>query len=144
MIRSSAGFELLAGRTSVGTPRTGIPGNVAVAVMGPGVNRNARAIKVFDADYGFNLPWYRQYFVWLGNLLRGNLGYSWKSGQSVASLLATALPRTVLLVVPATLLALAVAIPIGLLQAIRRNKPSRPEIAASARNDRVAVEFNCI
>jgi peptide/nickel transport system permease protein len=101
-----------------------IPGNVAVAVMGPGVYRDARAIKVFDADYGFNLPWYRQYFVWLGNLLRGNLGYSWKSGQSVASLLATALPRTLLLVVPATLLALVVAVPMGMIQAVRRDKPS--------------------
>jgi len=102
-----------------------IPGNVAVAVMGPGAYRNPGAIKVFDADYGFNLPWYRQYLVWLGNLLRGNLGYSWKSGQSVASLLATALPRTVLLVGPAILLALAVAIPMGVIQAIRRHRQSR-------------------
>jgi len=101
-----------------------IPGNVAVAVMGPGAYRNARAIKLFDADYGFNLPWYRQYLVWLGNLLRGNLGYSWKSGQSVASLLTTSLPKTLLLVGPATLLALVVAIPMGMIQAIRRNKPS--------------------
>ena len=102
-----------------------IPGNVAVAVMGPGAYRNPGAIKVFDADYGFNLRWYRQYLVWLGNLLRGNLGYSWKSGQSVASLLATALPRTVLLVGPAILLALAVAIPMGVIQAIRRHRQSR-------------------
>jgi peptide/nickel transport system permease protein len=101
-----------------------IPGNVAVAVMGPNSYRNPGAIRVFDADYGFNLPWYRQYLVWLGNLLRGNLGYSWKSGQSVASLLGTALPRTVLLVAPAILLALVVAVPMGMLQAIRRDKPS--------------------
>jgi peptide/nickel transport system permease protein len=101
-----------------------IPGNVAVAVMGPGAYRSPGAIKVFDADYGFNLPWYRQYLLWLGNLLRGNLGYSWNSGQSVASLLATALPRTILLVGPAVLLALAVAIPMGVIQAIRRHEPT--------------------
>jgi peptide/nickel transport system permease protein len=100
-----------------------IPGNAAVAVMGPGVYRDPRAIKVFDADYGFNLPWYRQYLLWLGNLLRGNLGYSWQLNQSVASLLANRLPRTLLLVGPSILVALAVAIPMGMVQAVRRNKP---------------------
>jgi len=99
-----------------------IPGNVAVAVMGPTAYRNPAAIKVFNADYGFNLPWYRQYFLWLGNLLRGNLGYSWTLNQSVASLLKNALPKTIILVGTSTLLALIVAIPVGVVQAVRRNK----------------------
>jgi peptide/nickel transport system permease protein len=101
-----------------------IPGNAAVAVMGPGAYRSPGAIKVFDADCGFNLPWYRQYLLWLGDLLRGNLGYSWQLNQSVASLLANRLPRTLLLVGPSVLVALAVAIPMGMVQAVRRNKPS--------------------
>jgi peptide/nickel transport system permease protein len=101
-----------------------IPGNAAVAVMGPNAYHSPGAIKVFDADYGFDLPWYRQYLLWLGNLLRGNLGYSWQQNQSVASLLATRLPRTLLLVGPSVLLALVVAIPVGMIQAVRRNKPS--------------------
>ena len=100
-----------------------IPGNAAVAVMGPNVYRDPEAIKVFNADYGFNLPWYRQYLLWLGNLVRGNLGYSWTLNQSVASLLATRLSRTLPLVGPSILLALAVAIPMGMVQAVRRNKP---------------------
>jgi peptide/nickel transport system permease protein len=107
-----------------------IPGNAAVAVMGPGVYRNPGAIKVFNADYGFDLPWYRQYLLWLGNLLRGNLGYSWQQNQSVASLLATRLPKTLLLVGPSILLALVVAIPAGLIQAVRRNKPSDHVLSA--------------
>jgi peptide/nickel transport system permease protein len=65
-----------------------IPGNVAVAVMGPGAYRNPEAIRLFNSEYGFNLPWYRQYLLWLGHLARGNLGYSWTLNQSVASLLA--------------------------------------------------------
>ena len=101
-----------------------IPGNAAVAVMGPNAYRSPEAIRVFNADYGFDLPWYRQYLLWLGNLLRGNLGYSWQQNQSVAALLATRLPRTLLLVGPAVLLALVVAIPVGMFQAVRRNKPS--------------------
>jgi peptide/nickel transport system permease protein len=62
-----------------------IPGNVAVAVMGTNAYRDPGAIRVFDADYGFNLPWYRRCFLWLGNLARGNLGFSWTLNQSVAS-----------------------------------------------------------
>jgi peptide/nickel transport system permease protein len=99
-----------------------IPGNVAVAVMGPTVYRDPAAIRVFNADYGFNLPWYRQYLLWLGNLLRGNLGFSWTLNQSVASLLRNALPKTIILVGTSTVLAIIVAIPVGIVQAVRRNK----------------------
>jgi peptide/nickel transport system permease protein len=99
-----------------------IPGNVAVAVMGPTAYRDPAAIRVFNADYGFNLPWYQQYFLWLGNLLRGNLGFSWTLNQSVASLLANALPKTIVLVGISTVLAIVIAIPVGMVQAVRRNK----------------------
>jgi peptide/nickel transport system permease protein len=99
-----------------------IPGNVAVAVMGTQAYRNPQAIAQFDKVYGFNLPWYRQYLLWLGHLLRGDLGFSWKLNQSVASLLANRLPKTIILVGISTLIALVLAIPIGVLQAVRRNK----------------------
>jgi peptide/nickel transport system permease protein len=99
-----------------------IPGNVAVAVMGPQAYRNPQAIAAFDREYGFNLPWFQQYFLWLGHLLRGNLGFSWKLNQSVASLLANRLPKTILLVGISVIVALILAIPIGVIQAVRRNK----------------------
>ena len=54
-----------------------IPGNVAVAVMGPTAYRNPAAIAQFDRVYGFNHPWYYQYWLWLDHLVHGNLGYSW-------------------------------------------------------------------
>src|SRR5215468_6539734 len=99
-----------------------IPGNPAIAVMGPTAYRNPQAIAQFNKVYGFDLPWYQQYFLWLGHLLRGDLGFSWKLNQSVASLLATRLPKTVILVGLSTLVALILAIPIGVIQAVRRNK----------------------
>jgi peptide/nickel transport system permease protein len=109
-----------------------IPGNVAVAVMGTNAYRDPGAIKVFNADYGFNLPWYRQYFLWLGNLARGNLGFSWTLNQSVASLMLTALPKSTALVGLSTLLALVVAIPMGMYQAVRRNKISDHALNAAS------------
>jgi peptide/nickel transport system permease protein len=99
-----------------------IPGNPAIAIMGPEAYRNPLAIAQFDRVYGFNLPWYHQYWLWLSHLLRGNLGYSWKLNQSVASLLSTHLPKTVFLVGISTVLALILAVPIGVWQAVRRNK----------------------
>lgn len=62
-----------------------------------------------------------QYLTWLGRILHGNLGFSARLNESVGSLLAVSLPRTVALTGTATLIALIVAIPLGLLQAVRRN-----------------------
>jgi peptide/nickel transport system permease protein len=99
-----------------------IPGNVAIAVLGPTAYRNPAVIAHFNAEYGFDKPWFDQYFLWLGHLAEGNLGYSWKLNQSVASLLGNHLPKTIVLVGISTILALLVAIPIGVWQAVRRNK----------------------
>jgi peptide/nickel transport system permease protein len=100
-----------------------IPGNVAIAILGPSAYRNPQAVAQFNAQYGFDKPWYSQYLQWLGHLLQGDLGYSWNLNQSVASLLGSHLPKTVALVGISTLIALIIAIPIGLWQAVRRNKP---------------------
>ncbi len=99
-----------------------IPGNPAIAILGPTSFRNPGAIRQFDLQYGFNLPWYSQYWLWLRHLLTGNLGFSWKLNQSVASLLGDHLTKTVFLVGISTILALLLAVPVGVIQAVRRNK----------------------
>jgi peptide/nickel transport system permease protein len=99
-----------------------IPGNVAIAILGPSAYRNPAEVAAFNAQYGFDKPWIEQYLLWLGHLLQGNLGFSWKLDQSVASLLGQRLPKTIILVGISTIVALIIAIPIGLWQAVRRNK----------------------
>lgn len=99
-----------------------IPGNPAIAILGPNSFRNPGAIRQFDQQYGFDLPWYSQYWLWLRHLLTGNLGFSWKLNQSVASLLGGHLPKTIFLVGISTILALLLAIPVGVIQAVRRNR----------------------
>jgi peptide/nickel transport system permease protein len=101
-----------------------IPGNPAVAIMGPNVFRDPGAIKLFDDTYGFNHPWYYQYLLWLKQLLHGDLGYSWNLNQSVASLLGQHLLKSIILVGFSVLLAVLFAVPIGMAQAVRRNKPT--------------------
>jgi peptide/nickel transport system permease protein len=97
-----------------------LPGNPATIVLGP--RASLAAIKQFNHTYGFDKPPVLQYFYWLGQLLHGNLGTSYKQNQTVTALLGEHLPKTLALTIPATLIALAIAIPLGTLQAVRRNK----------------------
>ncbi len=82
------------------------PGGAAAAVLGTG-----------QAHQQFLL----QYLTWLGRVLQGNLGFAPQLNESVGTVLAASLPRTLALTVTSTLIALAVAIPVGLIQAVRRN-----------------------
>ena len=60
--------------------------------------------------------------TFLSHLLHGNLGYSYRLNQSVDSLVVHELPNDLILVGIALLLALAIAIPLGIAQAVRRNR----------------------
>ncbi len=82
------------------------PGGVTTAVLGSG-----SAHQQFLA----------QYLTWLGRVLSGNLGRSARLNESVGALLAASLPRTLVLTGVSTLIALLVAVPVGLLQAVRRS-----------------------
>ena len=74
-----------------------IPGNVAVAILGPSGFRNPATLAAFNREYGFDKPWFDQYLLWLGHLLQGNLGFSWTLDQSVSSELDEHLPKTIIL-----------------------------------------------
>ena len=62
-----------------------------------------------------------QYLHWIGNVLQGDLGFSWRIRQPVASLILTKLPVTLQLGAMAFLIALCVGIPTGILSAVKRN-----------------------
>jgi peptide/nickel transport system permease protein len=102
-----------------------LPGGPARALLGN--HATAPSIRAFDVKYGLSEPLPIQYLTWVGQLLHGNLGNSYKQGVSVDTLLAANLPRTLLLAGVATMLAMLVAIPLGVFQAVRRN--SAPDYA---------------
>lgn len=74
-----------------------------------------------SAAYGLDQPVLVQYFRWLGRLFQGDLGFSLGLGRPVAELVMGALPATLLLSGAALLLALVIAIPAGIIAAIRRD-----------------------
>ncbi len=64
-----------------------------------------------------------QYLHWLGRLLHGDLGYSWRLHQPVAALVTTKLPVTAQLAAMAFLIAVGIGVPLGVLAATRKNRP---------------------
>jgi peptide/nickel transport system permease protein len=81
----------------------------------------ALARAVIIKEYGLNSPLPVQYAHYFWQMLQGNLGYSYKMNDSVDALIAHDLPRDLLLVGTSLVIALLIAIPVGLLQAAHRN-----------------------
>ncbi|HVM13381.1 MAG TPA: nickel ABC transporter permease [Egibacteraceae bacterium] len=68
---------------------------------------------------GFNQPLIVQYFTWLGNAVQGDLGVSFRSGDPVTSTILGVLPATLTLAFASLVVALVIAIPLGILSAVR-------------------------
>ena len=74
------------------------------------------------AELGLNKPFLTQYFVWLGNLLRGDMGISYISGKEVFPAFVSKLPATLLLSGVSLLLTVMISIPLGILAAVKQNR----------------------
>lgn len=73
------------------------------------------------ALYGFDRPMHERYALWLWQTLQGNLGHSLSVGRPVGELIASALPATLLLSGVSLAVAVVVAIPLGIVAAVKRN-----------------------
>jgi peptide/nickel transport system permease protein len=99
-----------------------LPGSLARDILG---NRaGPQAIAQFNQQNGLDKPVYTQYWDFFTKLLHGNLGYSYQFNQTVDSLLRTDLPHDLVLGGISLLLSLIIAIPVGVMQAVRRNGPA--------------------
>ena len=94
------------------------PGGPIRALLGP--RATPQQVAYYNNVYGFDKPFYVQYLKWIGQLLHGNLGFSTKLNQSVTSLIAQDLPKTIVLVLLGTVVSLVFGIPLGLYQAVKR------------------------
>ncbi|MCX5447540.1 MULTISPECIES: ABC transporter permease [Streptomyces] len=97
-----------------------LPGGPARAILG--VQATPEAVDHFNHQQGYDRSLPEQYLGYLGRLLTGDLGESYKLNQGVAALLAERLPKTALLAGLALALAALLAVPLGILQAVRRGK----------------------
>lgn len=74
------------------------------------------------AELGLDRPFLTQYFIWLGNLLQGDMGTSYVSGRAVFSTFLSKLPATLLLTAVSIALTVMISIPLGILAAVRQNR----------------------
>ncbi len=90
-------------------------GSPLAMLKGPRVSEAAVAAK--EIALGLDQPIYVQYFVWLKQLLHGNLGYSIKSYQSVSSMIGSHLGPTLLLMGVSLVVSIIIAVPAGIFSA---------------------------
>jgi peptide/nickel transport system permease protein len=103
-----------------------IPGGECKAVLG------AKATKAGCAHFnqlnGFNRPVLVQFWEYFKGLVwpfwHPNLGYSYKYNEGVTAIIAVRLPKTLVLVGTSTVFAIVIAIPLGIIQVVRRNHPT--------------------
>jgi len=101
-----------------------VPGGEARAALGP---QHATPFNIahFNRINGLDLPLWDQFYHYIRGLIwpfwHPNLGYSFHYDQRVLNVISDRLPRTLSLVGASTLLALIIAVPLGILQVVRRN-----------------------
>lgn len=98
-----------------------IPGDPVIAMLGTGAG-DTELIARLRQQLGLNEPLVSQYVLWLGNVLRGDFGYSYANQQSVSSLIAASFPATVQLTLAALGLSLTFGTILGVVAALNRNR----------------------
>ena len=97
-----------------------IPGDPAAVMLG--VNAEADTLAALRAEMGLDKPPLERYFAWVGGLLQGDLGNSYTYGEPVTQLIAERIDLSLPLAVMAIVLSTALAIPLGVFAAARRNQ----------------------
>jgi len=105
-----------------------IPGDAIAARLGTSTALSPEQLASLRAYFGLDQPLYQQYWTWLTSLLRGDFGYSIRTGRPVLVEIAERLPATLELATAATLIAVVIGLPLGLLSALRPR--SRADVVA--------------
>ena len=100
-----------------------MPGDPALILAGeergdPVVLAQIRAELLLDR------PLAEQYYVWIGKVVQGDFGFSWRIRMPVSALILEKLPVTLQLGTMAFLIAIAIGVPLGILSAVKRDTPS--------------------
>jgi peptide/nickel transport system permease protein len=94
-----------------------LPGDLAVTILGD--QATPEKVAALRAQMGLDLPIWQRYLLWLWDVLHGDLGRSFRTGETVLAAVSDRLPISLELMVFAEALALAIAIPLAILCAVR-------------------------
>lgn len=115
-------LPVLIGITLIDFLITSLAGSPLEMLRGPRVTQAAIDAKAIEL--GLDQPFIVQYWVWLRQLLGGNLGYSLASKQPVLGIIADKIGPTLLLMGSSLLLSLLIAVPAGIYSAVHQYKKS--------------------
>src|SRR5881628_661167 len=99
-----------------------IPGTVVEQMIGADAVVSPAMVAELRRFFGLDQPWWVQYARWIGELLHGHLGTSWRTGKPVVALIAERLPVTLELTTLAVAFALVLGIPAGVVSATLRDR----------------------
>jgi peptide/nickel transport system permease protein len=97
-----------------------MPGDAVAAMISTDSPSSADLIQLRRGQLGLDLPIHEQYVRWLGQLVRGHLGYSFQSGEPVSAVIASRLPATLQLMGTAVLFSIVLGVSLGVLSALRQ------------------------
>lgn len=109
---------VLLGITVIDYAIMSLAGSPLDMLVGPRVSQGTLAARA--AQWGLDQPVWQQYLHWLGEVLRGNLGYSYKSYQPVSELIGSHIGPTLLLMGVSMVLGMLIAVPAGIYSAVHR------------------------
>ena len=98
-----------------------LPGNIVDIIAGTEGQLSKEQRAAVLQEFGLDKPLPVQYVLWLGNMLQGNLGWSFRTSQPVAALIASRLPITIELALLAILGVAFVGIPLGMAASVSRS-----------------------
>jgi len=98
-------------------------GGTSGATSGSGQAISEEQLQQLKEYYGFDKPWYLAYLHWLGNILKGDLGTSYRYNDSVWSMIRDALPVSTFYGIITVILTYMVCIPLGIVKAIKHRTP---------------------
>jgi peptide/nickel transport system permease protein len=97
-----------------------LPGNPAVTILGP--NDTPQNAAILNHQLGLDKPLWEQYFIWMGHVLRGNLGQSYTTHQTTSSIIGQSFPIDIELIVISQIMAFLVAFPMAMTASRRPNR----------------------
>ncbi len=110
--RIAIAIPVLIGITVIDYGLMCLAGSPLDMLVGPRVSEGA--LEARAVAWGLDQPFYVQYFVWLQQVLTGNLGYSTTSYQAVSDMIASHLGPTLLLMATSLALSLVISLPLGI------------------------------
>lgn len=99
-----------------------LPGGPARAILG--ISGTDEAVEALNRELGLDRPIWEQYVTWMGGVVQGDLGQSYRTRQPVTEIVKNRLPVTLQLIIAGQLLALAASVPLALAAAYRRGTAS--------------------